>query len=406
MELFEHRVINGLMREVDTVRDPAQAEKLLSIDSVIDVPTHRASDDLWPAVWALASVLLRQFSGAVHINCDLPELPASPADLGPRCSLGAGPEGALHIALGQSSDSTVLWGDARGGQVAVGELLPIVGAAHPTACFALAGYLGFAALARAAGIPPNREESVQPSILLPIPEARARTIPDLTVIGLGHLGQAYLALLFFLLKDRDLPHIVLVDKDSFEKENYTTQVLLEEGGSWIGGRKDEVLERHLKARGLSVQGELHELTWIWQRPPSHPRIALLGLDNLDVRRMAIAAGYDWFIEAGLGRSFLRPRVTWHALPCDNELAKRMFHGASHARWLSSKPFLTALQETPGRCGFLRFESIQAAAPSMGLVAAGLVAAELEQYATGSNRTVRGMGMIWSPILPLLRDVLP
>jgi hypothetical protein len=411
MELYEHRVINGLLRELDTVADPDSAQALLAIDCEIVVPPERADGDLWPCLWALASVLERQFSGTIYMNCGLLGAPKSPARLGRRCVFGLAPSKAMRISVGLvGSRIADLQGDARGSSICVGPTgnLASDALAHPAAGFALAGYLGFAALALATDIPPHRQDFAQSSLLLPILSGDVvHPVPDLSIVGLGHLGQAYLALLFFLAdRSRSRPCLALLDKDAFSVENYATQILLEDGGDWRGVPKADYLESHIKQWGFEVTGEQRELTWSWRRPAPHPPTALLGLDDLDVRRMAVSAGYSWFLEAGLGSSFLWPRLTWHAMPADKRLANALFaRREDTSLGLPDKPFIADLERTPARCGLLRFKSVQAAAPSMGLLAAALTCAELERLAAGTPDVVRGTATLWSPLLPIWRECL-
>lgn len=68
----------------------------------------------------------------------------------------------------------------------------------------------------------------------------------LTCIGLGQIGQAYLALLYFLCKGAlGGRRIALIDDDRFQRENGRTQLLLEEGGEWLGEDKVTYIERIL-----------------------------------------------------------------------------------------------------------------------------------------------------------------
>ena len=43
-----------------------------------------------------------------------------------------------------------------------------------------------------------------------------------------------------------------------------------------------------------------------------------------MRRMAMAGGYSWVFDAGVGDSFLTPRVSWHSIPANAEMGSRLF----------------------------------------------------------------------------------
>ncbi len=123
--------------------------------------------------------------------------------------------------------------------------------------------------------------------------------------------------------------------------------------------------------------------------------------------MATAAGFEWIIEAGIGDSFARPRITWHSLPGDLGLARRMFSAPS-VRQTSPRaqtPFFEELQRTPGQCGLLTFESVRASAPSLGLVAAALAGGEMLRVTGGIREVVEGSATLWIPLLPYSREAV-
>jgi hypothetical protein len=412
MELYEDRIINGILKSNLSGNDPEQVRWLLSRDVEIVAASGRAtSDDLWPCIWALASVLERQFYGRVFIRCGLSESLESPNVLGPRVVFTPNPiENALQIGIGTTlldGETREIWGDVRGPRISYRQLIDGRIGAHPISSFALAGYLGYAALATVVGIPPFCEDYTEGELTLPFPEEDVSHVEDgLTIIGLGQLGQAYLALLFFLLsRSANTPRLVLLDKDTFEAPNRATQILLDDRGLWDGAPKAQFLEGKLRRLGLEATGEITTLKWAWRRPAYHPRLALLGLDEFDTRRMAIGAGYNWLVEAGLGTSFLQPRVTWHSLPPDRRLG-RIFERNDRSHIEDRRPdteFKKRLYDTPGKCGWVTYNNVAASAPSMGLVAAAFVWCETLRYYRGERFPEEGRACLWSPLLPFWRS---
>lgn len=203
MESYENRVINGLLK-AQVAALPEQAEKMLACDLEIVVPLHRSSsDDLWPAIWALATVLHCQFTGNIYIRSGLLDSLTMPESLGPRCHFVTEPRSsALRIGLGCEPEGAVCFGDARGGSFSVGSMITNTVNASPYTCFAVAGYLGFAVLAARAGIPAHRQHLAHREYSLRIPDNHTFALPEngISFVGLGHLGNAYLALLFFSLE--------------------------------------------------------------------------------------------------------------------------------------------------------------------------------------------------------------
>jgi hypothetical protein len=148
---------------------------------------------------------------------------------------------------------------------------------------------------------------------------------DLAFLGLGHLGQAYLSLLYFQRRRVAIPaKITLLDGGTFEDGNWHTQVLIEEDSKWLGVPKATYLSERLIGWGFSPVPDQVTLSWGWRARSARSLTAILGFDNFPARRIAAAAGYSWLIEAGLGDSFLQPRLTWHSIPSDSRLASRLF----------------------------------------------------------------------------------
>jgi len=412
VETYEHRVVAGVLKS-GAILDLAQVSEVLASDvAIVSDPSRAISTDLWPCIWALAAVLERQFSGKIIIDCGLTAPLPGPANLSHRClfqSVPATTSLCIHVGLQPPFASYALWGDARGERVTNQRLLDGDCAAHPVACFALAGYLGFAALAQAVGIPPYREAFRTDQVHLPLSDpGRLREI-ELSIIGLGQLGQAYLALLYFLNARTGLePSLVLIDKDIFEPPNRHTQVLLSEQQHWNGLQKATYLEQHVKTWGWSVRGVEAKITWTWKRPPQDPGLALLGLDKLEARRMAIAAGYEWIIDAGVGESFRQPRLSWHSVPPDNVLARQLFpdrHRQESLAALEGTALQRELMDTPGQCGWVTFQSVSAAAPAMGIAAAAYAVTELLNVHSGQRIPTQGRACLWSTMLPYYRAAI-
>jgi hypothetical protein len=414
MEAYEHRIVNGLLKAGVTARTPEAVHDLLDTDVEIVVPEERGGvTDLWPCVWALAAVCSRQFQGSVMVRAGISEALPSPARLSSRCVFDGAArrdEGRplLTIGVGAPSGRGDLWGDARGDNFAFGEACPSSGTAHPIGAFALAGYLGFAALAVRAGIPPFREDLAVKCLTIGVENGVGFPSDGLAMCGLGQLGQAYLAQLYFL-QPRHLPgpvRLVLLDKDPFGPENGATQILLDDD-SQIGFSKALSLAEKARGYGWDVAARADEFTWDTKRRIGDPGLTMLGFDNMDARRMALSAGYDWIVDAGLRDSFTEPLVTWHSLPGGRGFLD-LFPRSSMRReepGSLSGDFFERLRKTPGGCGWLTFAGVTASAPSLGLVAAAFAWSEVLVRLAGGQLPRRGIARLWSPLLPYERTVL-
>jgi len=408
MELQNDRIINGLLKADLGFLTPEELSARLAQDVAIIADPQRATvEDLWPCIWFLASVLERQFTGRVVIS-GLPEALPSPIALGSRCEFSSRqtPKCAITIFLGKtpSSDNGItLVGDARGSELSYGHLLSATAPAHPVTCCALAGHLGFAALAQAVGIPPFHEEWRQGSLRLPF-EGRAEPLPSFSVLGTGQVGQAFLALAYFFAAGKELS-VHLLDKDVLEDYNQRTQILLSEHiESWCGQAKVDYLAGICRTWGWTVSPEQKEIAWGWRHSPQGQAFAFLGFDNMDARRIAVESGFPWLFECGVGTDFCRPHVTWHSLPSNRELAKELFKEPVR-RAKPASAFASALAESPAECGRVIFENIAASAPSLGLVAVSATWIEVMRSLAGDHEPYSGTMFVWSPLLPPLRESL-
>ncbi|HTD24066.1 MAG TPA: hypothetical protein VK738_15520 [Terriglobales bacterium] len=402
--LYEHRVINGLLKANPQHASASAVRNLLrrNIELVVD-PT-RLENDLWPCVWAMASALARQFFGIVHINCGLKSALSAPVPLPQNCVFSR-PSSVetICIGVGTTAPGCSLIADARGNRIAFGRLITESREpANPISCFAIAGYVAFAALAQAVEIPPFRDSFSVAELALPY-GTNSAPIDGLTLIGLGQLGQAYLSLLYFLHRDLEKPALFLIDKDQFEPPNRYTQILLS-GDDWRDKRKAEYIKAWAKSAGFPCEANTVTINWGWRIPVDAPGIALLGLDSLDVRRMCASAGFDWLIEAGVGTSLAKPRVTWHSFPPDATVARRLFDVPERTEEaVENARYVVALKKSPGNCGWVSFKNIKATAPSLGLVAAAYAFSELLLARKNSFMLSTGSAYLWSPLLPCLRN---
>jgi hypothetical protein len=409
MKLQNDRIINGLLKADIGFLTPEEVDARLAQNVAIYVkPTRAGAGDLWPCVWFLAAVLERQFTGKIFISAGLREALSSPIPLGPRCEFVSGqiPEHAIAVFLGAKSSSNgeiTFLGDARGNKISYGRLLSTNDPANPITCCALAGYLGFAALAHAVGIPAFREEWQHDSLRLPF-SASTNAIPPLSVLGTGQVGQAFLALTYFLTAGRSLA-VHLLDKDCFEDYNQRTQILLpQHSDGWNGRPKVKYLAEICRHWGWTVFPEQTTIKWGWKHDRQDRPLAFLGFDNMDARKIAVEGGFQWLFECGVGTDFCHPRVTWHSIPPDRLLAKHLFREPVR-RTQPPSPFAKSLADSPADCGRVVFDNIEASAPSLGLVAVSATWAEIMRFLAGDHEPYSGTTLAWSPLLPSLREPL-
>lgn len=412
--LVEDRIINGILKARGAEHTPESIRTALDVDVEIVVDERRAGvGDLWPAVWALASVLERQLTGRVFIRCGLRAPLRCPVQLGPRCEFVADKcLAAISIGLGTPPSTGAeiqIVADARCGRLAIGETLDrSIPAATAIDGFLLAGYVGYRALALITGIPSFRGDFATAQLRVDHDVGRLvellRGEEGFSFVGLGQLGQAYLALLYFLF-DGDFGgrRLVLIDKDIFGDTNGRTQILLRETDEWLNVSKAEYIESLAATWRSSPEQEKAFIDFDWRRN-TRPRVAFVGMHDLEGRRMACGAGFTSIIESGVGTDLLEPRVSWHVLHGDTRRRRTLFkEQVVVTDTIEDFEWVTALKNTPGQCGWVRFNSVSATAPSLGLVAA---AHSIASYAS-SRDSIVGRACVWSQLLPpsveFLRD---
>ena len=214
--------------------------------------------------------------------------------------------------------------------------------------------------------------------------------PDLTylpsrlwLIGLGHLGQAYLWGLGILpyRHPKDLS-LVLQDVDVITDSTESTSVLTHAA---LGGeKKTRAMAAWADARGFetSIYERLFDADF--QRQQSEPGVALCGLDKASYRRALDRVGFDMVIEAGLGsgyRDFRTMRL--HTLPGPRPAAQ-IWGPAARTETVEDRPAYQRLlrEGTLDQCGMTMLAGKAVGAPFVGAVAATLVLSEILRHLHG------------------------
>ena len=129
----------------------------------------------------------------------------------------------------------------------------------------------------------------------------ARLPSKLWLLGLGHLGQAYLWTLGLLPFSSDKPAtLFLQDYDRITEGNECAGLLCEKTN--VGEPKTRVCARWIEERGFNTVIIERAFDEMVRTGPEEPRIALCGFDSAKGRRLLECAGFDLIVECGLGAS--------------------------------------------------------------------------------------------------------
>jgi hypothetical protein len=223
------------------------------------------------------------------------------------------------------------------------------------------------------------------------PDPSLRYLPtQLWLIGLGHLGQAFLFALGLLPYDRpaDL-HLLLQDDDIITPSTESTSVLSD--ATAIGGKKTRTMAAWAERRGFNTTITERLFDQHTRRQPHEPAIALCGLDNAAGRRQLDLAGFDFVAEAGLGRGHADFRsILVHTLPGDVP-ATKLWEGVDTAvDSIDAAAYRRLLEDgSLDRCGVTLLAGKAVGAPFVGAAAATIVIAEVLRLLHGApvNRLV-------------------
>lgn len=210
-------------------------------------------------------------------------------------------------------------------------------------------------------------------------EPELRYLPSkLWLIGLGHLGQAYLWGLGLLPYPRTSSGLELVfqDTDDVTPSSESTSVLTD--GTTTGQKKTRVLAAWAERRGFrtSICERLFDAAF--KRQASEPAVALCGIDNVLGRRALDRVGFDLVVEAGLGRGHRDFRsIRLHTLPGPRPAAE-LWKGVGIAESTQEKAAYQRILQSGelDRCGVTLLAGKAVGAPFVGSVAACLVLSEV------------------------------
>lgn len=208
----------------------------------------------------------------------------------------------------------------------------------------------------------------------------------LWLIGLGHLGQAYLWVLGLLpYADPSAVELTLQDFDRLTLSNDSTSVLTTV--NQVSRRKTREMALWAEARGFGTRLVERRFAGDISLRPDDPRVALCGVDNLEARAALEDPGFDLVVEAGLGAGpveFLAMRL--HCFPSSLNARRRWSDaGASAAPANDEAPAYLQLAEAGAdRCGLVQLASRTVGAPFVGVFAATMAIAEVIRRLNGAK----------------------
>jgi hypothetical protein len=213
------------------------------------------------------------------------------------------------------------------------------------------------------------------------PRAVALAHPIL-VLGLGHLGQAYLWALAMQLQGRQKPALWLQDDDKVTGSTWSTSMLTPRVG--LRQRKTRVVAAALEAWGFDTCLVEQRLLNEGQVTAQTPRLILHGVDNLDTRRLIAKLPLVALVEAGLGDTYDTFRsIRIHSFPSEQNPERIWAPRPARERELAPA-YKDMLTKTNDQCGITTLASRAVGVPFVGCFAACLVVSELLRRMVGAD----------------------
>lgn len=213
-------------------------------------------------------------------------------------------------------------------------------------------------------------------------------LPDhLWILGLGHLGQAFLwALMLCPHRDRSGVRLVLQDTDVVTGSTDSTSILTQKG--MLGMKKSRAVAGVLERHGFSTT--LIECPFdgaFRRREADDPAVLVCGVDNVLARSQIEDPGFPMVVEAGIGDSaqdFRSLRV--HTFPASKAAAKLWLPGSPREdKAIIGRPGYRRLSEAGGDvCGLTRLAETAVGAPFVGTVAGCLMLAQVLRLLSGDE----------------------
>lgn len=233
-------------------------------------------------------------------------------------------------------------------------------------------------------------------------EPTLKILPSrLWLIGLGHLGQAYLWTLGFLpYASPGEVTFVLHDFDTLVAANDSTSPLTNK--KIIGRKKTRAMADWCEERGFRTSIVERPFAPNFKIEGDDPRIALCGVDNEKARAALEEVGFAKIIEAGLGKGteeYLAFQL--HSFPA-GKTARQIWGNAAVADFSNSsaleKPaYQTLASEGLDKCGLTQLANRSVGASFVGTFASTLIIAELLRITMGElsyeviDGTLRSLG---------------
>ena len=231
---------------------------------------------------------------------------------------------------------------------------------------------------------------------VPLTKKLLRQIPNkYWILGLGHLGQAYLWNLALLpFPDRKEVQFLIQDFDIIEAANRETGILATQ--SSVGRKKARYIAEWLDFQGFTTFATERRYSGHDRRAENEPSLALCGFDKAQPRSFLEKTGFDFIIECGLGSTLSDfDCIDVHTFPGNEISAEERWAHVVDTHKSANEDVLSLFGAKDGKCAQLAIDTAGKAVSTsfVGAMAGALVVAEALKL---FNKGDRHYEIIFSP----------
>jgi hypothetical protein len=237
-------------------------------------------------------------------------------------------------------------------------------------------------------------------------------VPDkLWLVGLGHLGQAYIWNLCFLPGNADRL-VILQDDQKISEENEATSLLVLPERNEIGTRKTRLAAPWLKVSGWETQfierRHLGDIKITTEDPP----YLLSGLDRVEPRLVLAEHGFPFMLDVGIGHGpgdfeGMQIRTVVQGKPAPGLWSKlEKVPDENPNDKLLSRAAYQELEKDVGQCGRVEFAEASVAVPFVGAAAGALAIGQLIRLASLESSPTLFQMELSAPDMPTLASLIP
>jgi hypothetical protein len=209
------------------------------------------------------------------------------------------------------------------------------------------------------------------------------------MLGLGHLGQAYLwniGLLPYVHPGN--VKILLQDFDTIEEGNMTAGLLSEP--SQVGLKKTIVCNEWLRSRGFKAEINSAKFDHETKIQNAQPAIALCGFDNALSRIHLLDAGFRYIVETGLGNDVIDfDKIVMHTFPDSSKSPFEIWGHLISGNSELNKKVMEAYKNKTDQCGVEMIGGKAIATSFVGAFSGALAISELLRGLHNGTRYEKG-----------------